>query len=230
MHPDLNHKIGAGPRQRLQAFSRLMADLQETADSGKVEQVLDDLLERTGYADWVLSQAKNEAQGRKRQLLITELFDWIRNILNKNKCETLGDVLNHLALMNTLEKDEEENLSGRVQLMTLHAAKGLEFPFVYLVGMEEGVLPHQNSIDEESVEEERRLAYVGITRAKAELVISYAQQRIRFGEALNPEPSRFLSELPEDCIYWEGKSEMNESERKEMNTDIMADIEAMLAG
>lgn len=230
MHPALNHKIGAAPRQRIQVFSRLMRDLKQTADSGNVEQVLDDLLERTAYSDWTLEQAKNEDQGRKRQLLIVELFDWIRNILKKGTKHTLGDVLNHLALMNTLEKDEDDQLSGRVQLMTLHAAKGLEFPFVYLVGMEEGVLPHQNSIDEDSIEEERRLAYVGITRAKAELTISYSLQRNRFGETSTTEPSRFLKELPEDCIYWEGKSEMPEEERQEMNNDIMADIEAMLAG
>jgi len=205
----------------------LIRNLQSTADDGHVNQMLDDLIERTGYADWVLSQAKDEIQGRKRQQLVTELLDWIRSLL-KRHCSTLGDVLSHLALMNTLEKDEEDKTKGKVQLMTLHAAKGLEFPFVYLVGMEEGILPHQNSIDEGSIEEERRLAYVGITRAKAELTLSYALNRVKYGEKIRPEPSRFLSELPDECIYWEGKTKMSEQETQEMNDKIMASIAAML--
>ncbi|RRD39322.1 3'-5' exonuclease, partial [Tessaracoccus sp. OH4464_COT-324] len=97
-----------------------------------------------------------------------------------------------------LERNESDEESDQVQLMTLHASKGLEFPHVFLVGMEENILPHQTSIEEDNVEEERRLAYVGITRAQKSLTFSLCKERKQFGEFLKPEPSRFLSELPQD--------------------------------
>ncbi len=94
-----------------------------------------------------------------------------------------------------MERGESDEELDQVQLMTLHASKGLEFPYVYLVGMEEGLLPHQSSIDEDNVDEERRLAYVGITRAQKELTFTLCKERRQYGELVRPEPSRFLLEL-----------------------------------
>ena len=114
-------------------------------------------------------------------------------------------------------------------LMTLHAAKGLEFPSVFLVGMEEGLLPHQSSIEEENIEEERRLAYVGLTRAQARLIITTAQRRRRGGELVRCEPSRFLQELPQDDLQWEGRGvKMSEEERQQRGQASIAGLRALL--
>jgi ATP-dependent DNA helicase Rep len=112
-----------------------------------------------------------------------------------------------LILIDMLDRQEEEDDSNRVQLMTLHASKGLEFPHVYLMGMEEELLPHRNSIESGDIEEERRLAYVGITRAKKTLTMTLARQRKQFGELLDCTPSRFLDELPPEDLSIEGGAE-----------------------
>ena len=118
---------------------------------------------------------------------------------------TLAEVVSKLTLRDMMERNEEEEEADQVQLMTLHSSKGLEFPYVYMVGMEEGFLPHSVSVEEDMVDEERRLAYVGITRAQKELTFTLARERRQYGETVRPEPSRFLYELPQDDLEWELK-------------------------
>jgi ATP-dependent DNA helicase Rep len=113
--------------------------------------------------------------------------------------------------------------------MTLHASKGLEFPHVYLMGMEEGLLPHQSAIDEGNIEEERRLTYVGITRAEKTLHIIVAEKRQRYGELLQTSPSRFLEELPQEDLDWEiNHSPLSDDQKREKGQDRLARLRLQL--
>ncbi|MDP5207831.1 ATP-binding domain-containing protein, partial [Alishewanella sp. SMS9] len=127
----------------------------------------------------------------------------------------LSEVVSKLCLRDMLERQEQEDNADQVQLLTLHASKGLEFPYVFMVGMEEGILPHQSCIDEDNVEEERRLAYVGITRAQRELIFTYARERRQYGEVIRPEPSRFLTELPQDDLEWQQPNQPKTAEQRQ---------------
>src|SRR5690606_12109066 len=127
----------------------------------------------------------------------------------------LKEAINKLILRDLLEQQEEEEVSNRVQLMTLHAAKGLEFPHVFIMGMEEELLPHRNSIESGDIEEERRLAYVGITRAQRALTFTLARKRKQFGETIVTTPSRFLDELPQDQLRWEGRGDASPEQKQQ---------------
>jgi ATP-dependent DNA helicase Rep len=130
--------------------------------------------------------------------------------------------------MDVLERQDEESGGDRVHLMTLHAAKGLEFPHVFLVGMEEDLLPHRTSIEEDTIEEERRLAYVGITRAQRSLTLSLARRRKRYGELVVTEPSRFLAELPQDALQWDHQREDDPELRKARGMAHLANLRSIL--
>ena len=138
------------------------------------------------------------------------------------------EILSHLTLISILENDSEQKDHNAVTLMTLHSAKGLEFPNVFLVSMEEDILPHKNSIDNDTVEEERRLFYVGITRARQKLALTYCRQRKRYGEWESCTPSRFLDELPEENIIWRRPGETSSKEQKEQVSSMFSDLQAML--
>ena len=112
--------------------------------------------------------------------------------------------------------------------MTLHAAKGLEFPHVFMIGLEEGILPHQNSIDDGMIEEERRLCYVGITRAQRTLTMSYCAKRKSFGEFTSCEPSRFLAELPQEDLEWEGRGDNDPAQNQKRGGETLASLRDIL--
>jgi ATP-dependent DNA helicase Rep len=117
-------------------------------------------------------------------------------------------------LRDVLDRQDDEDSADQIHLMTLHAAKGLEFPHVFLVGMEEDLLPHRVSIDEDSIDEERRLAYVGITRARRSLTFTLARRRKRYGKWVASAPSRFLDEVPPEHIVWECHNRARSPEEK----------------
>jgi ATP-dependent DNA helicase Rep len=134
-----------------------------------------------------------------------------------------------LTLRDMMERGEDAADADQVQLMTLHASKGLEFPYVFIVGMEEGLLPHQSSIDEDNIDEERRLAYVGITRAMQQLYFTISRERRQYGEFIEPTPSRFLYELPTDDLEWEWQKQADTQEvRKEKALKGIAALRSVL--
>ncbi len=196
----LAEHLGERGRERLGAFAELVGGFARRAAADPVAAVRA-LAEAIDYPGWLRENASSRAVADRRMENVNDLFDWL-GALNKGQLQemTLDQMVRHLTLMDVLDRQEEEGGGDRVHLMTLHAAKGLEFPLVFLVGMEEELLPHRTSIEEDSIEEERRLAYVGITRARRALTFTYARRRKLFGELVHTEPSRFLAELPDDAL------------------------------
>ncbi|WP_416148769.1 DNA helicase PcrA [Salipaludibacillus sp. HK11] len=173
-----------------------------------VMELVEELLEKTGYRDMLKNDNSLEAEGRLEN--INEFLTVAKEFEDVNEDKTLIAFLTDLALIADIDKveDENEEASEKILLMTLHSAKGLEFPLVFLIGLEEGIFPHSRSLTEEvEMEEERRLAYVGITRAEQLLYMSRARMRTLYGKTnINP-PSRFLSEVPEELIEAIGSSQ-----------------------
>ncbi|HEA54168.1 DNA helicase Rep [Marinobacter antarcticus] len=165
------------------------------------------------YEEWLHQNSGTPKQAERRMQNIWYLVDSIQRMLDDGKgtADELGieDAITKLILRDMMEQREEEDDSDKVQLLTLHASKGLEFPHVFILGLEEEILPHRSSIEEGNIEEERRLMYVGITRAKETLTLTYAAQRRQYGEKIETIPSRFLDELPEGDVRWEGTGDLD---------------------
>jgi ATP-dependent DNA helicase Rep len=203
----LAEHLGERQRERLQAFAGLLNRFARRAELDPVAAVRA-LTEAIDYPGWLRENASSQAVADRRMENANDLIDWL-GALNKGELQekTLGEMVSHLTLMDVLDRQDEETGGDRVHLMTLHAAKGLEFPQVFLVGMEEELLPHRTSIEEDTIEEERRLAYVGITRARRTLTFTLARRRKRYGELAQTEPSRFLAELPPDALEHDDQRE-----------------------
>jgi ATP-dependent DNA helicase Rep len=227
-HLALAERIADKPRAALQSFKHWLEKIKHRLSSEPVVDVLREMVEDSGYEAFIYEQCDTPVKAQKRMDNVWELIDWIGRLLTKNPEQSLVDVINKLVLIDILEQAEDVD-EDSVQLMTLHASKGLEFPYVYLVGMEEDLLPHRVSIDNDQIEEERRLAYVGITRAQRGLCITLAKQRRRAGEMQDCQPSRFLDELPEDSLEWYGKSgERNEEQSKALAKSHLAGLKSLL--
>ncbi len=215
---------------KLQNFTNWITLLSDNAERGNPVAVAKDMVKEIGYQNWLEEQSSDLKIAEKRMENVYELLDWLERLYQDEKGETLGELVAHMSLMDILERNKEEAQADAVSLMTLHAAKGLEFPYVFMVGVEEETLPHRTSIMEDNLEEERRLAYVGITRAQKELFITYAKNRRRYGEDIECEPSRFLHELPEDEIEWQGGGrKVDEATAKQRGRDHLAALKDMLA-
>jgi ATP-dependent DNA helicase Rep len=152
------------------------------------------------------------------------LLDGLNRVMSEDQVD-LDEAISRLVLRDLMEQqDEEEKGPDSVQLMTMHASKGLEFPHVYIIGMEENLLPHRASVEDGNIEEERRLAYVGITRAQQTLAMTMASKRRQFGETISCEPSRFIDELPQDDLQWQGGGADTEEANEERGQETLAGL------
>ena len=175
------------------------------------------MINQIGYEQFLKEDSKSKESADRKIKNVYELIEWLKRIADKHSHaehgnegrKPLAEIVAKIMLMDIMERNQEAEISDQVSLMTLHAAKGLEFPHVFLIGIEENILPHQNSIDSDNIEEERRLAYVGITRAQRTCTFSYCTHRKRYGEISECEPSRFLNELPADDLEWINKKQLN---------------------
>ncbi len=226
------HGALPGPAvERLQRFARWVVEAGDRVARGDAApEFVEAMVDELNYREWLRDTAKDPRQADRAIENVDELLKWLRALARRDATRSVSEVLAHLSLMDMLDRQEDEQDADAVTLMTLHAAKGLEFPHVYLVGMEEDLLPHRNSQDPAGLEEERRLAYVGITRAMRSLVLSYARKRTRYGEINACEPSRFLEELPEDGLIWDGRrSGLSEEEQQAHGRDTLDGLRRMLS-
>ncbi len=188
----------------LRAFSNWLTQMVEEARTEEPAALTRELVKTLRYDEWLRDTCNDTRIAERRMENVKELVGWISRLARQEGEGTvLAELVAKLALAGMLDKESEDNPGDQVSLMTLHAAKGLEFPHVFIIGMEEGLLPHHQSLDDDSVEEERRLAYVGITRAQKSLTFSFATHRRRGGEIVERLPSRFLEEIPTEEIHWE---------------------------
>jgi len=204
----------------LQGFTEWFASLITLSEREPIDAVRD-LIRGIDYESWLYESSASTKAAEMRMKNVNTLFQWMTEMLSGSELDepmTLTQVVTRFTLRDMMERGESEEELDQVQLMTLHASKGLEFPYVYLVGMEEGLLPHQSSIDENNIEEERRLAYVGITRAQKELTFTLCRERRQYGEVNRPEPSRFLLELPQDDLQYEEQKKAMSSEQRMANS------------
>ncbi len=189
--------------QRLRGFAQWSARWRDNVTlSASLVDSIQALLEDIDYISWLREVSSDARAGERRWQYVQELLDWMRRLETDadKPVRSLSQLLQHFRLVDMLDRQDDDSSRDEVQLMTLHAAKGLEFPQVFLVGCEEGLLPHQNAIEEDNIEEERRLAYVGITRGQRNVTCTYAKRRFRYGETQRTTPSRFLDELPEQAL------------------------------
>ena len=208
-------------RQHLQAFMDMFGSYRAKAETAEAGELINSLLEEIGYENHLMQNEEGKA-GEIKWRNVGELVSWFAR-KEEGDGKNIIELAQTVALMRLLDRKDEEEADA-VSLSTLHAAKGLEYPYVFLVGCEEGVLPHNDSIEEGNVEEERRLMYVGITRAKRQLTLTHCVKRKKQGTWQFPEPSRFIDEMPQEDIKILGRKGGEPIVSKEEGRRNLADI------
>ena len=231
-HAGLKTAVGARAYNTLMDFGEFIERYTRLLDQNPEPMPLvRQMIAETGYIDYVKEDAKTPQQEKNRLDNIEMLYQMITRLIANSEDDedkTIDAVIRKMVLLDMLEQQQEEENTNKVNLMTLHAAKGLEFRFVYIMGVEEEILPHRNSIASDTIEEERRLMYVGITRAKEELTLSMASKR-RVGKDYKPTtPSRFLDEIPIEHLHYPNSKRQPAQDPKQVAQNYLANLQALL--
>ncbi|MFC2991824.1 DNA helicase Rep [Halomonas tibetensis] len=230
--------------ERLGRFTHFIDGVRRRMDQGDAIAAIRDMLGEMDYEAWLYQNASAPTIAERRMANVWILIDQLEKSMQadpeeaspeestaseETETDSVEAAISRLVLRDILEQQAEEDDSDRVQLLTMHASKGLEFPHVYLMGLEEELLPHRNAIEAGTVEEERRLAYVGITRARRTLTLTLARQRKAYGELMDCAASRFLDELPQEDLEWEGRPDREDPEKKQARgKDAIAGLRSLL--
>lgn len=206
--------------KRLRQFTSWLERVNHRCETGDGMAAVREMVSDIDYEAWLHQNSSSSAVAERRMANVFILLDSLQSTIDKadDGDDDIQAAVAKLVLRDLLDRQQEEDESDKVQLMTLHASKGLEFPHVYIIGLEEELLPHRNSIEDDNIEEERRLFYVGITRAQRTLALTFCGKRKQYGEMLDCAPSRFLDEMPFEDLAWEGEEkdvELNQSRGKE---------------
>ncbi|HSP58271.1 MAG TPA: DNA helicase Rep [Halomonas sp.] len=230
--------------ERLGRFTHFIDGVRKRMDQGDAISAIREMMRDMDYEAWLHQNASAPTIAERRMANVWTLIDQLEKSMqaapedvspddsaasDETETDDVQSAISRLVLRDILEQQAEEDDSDRVQLLTMHASKGLEFPHVYLMGLEEELLPHRNAVEAGTVEEERRLAYVGITRARQTLTLTLARQRKAYGELMDCAPSRFLDELPEADLDWEGRADKENPEKKQARgQDAIAGLRSLL--
>lgn len=227
----LSQKLTDKSVHRLQLFHDWVIRTADCIDRGDNFSIIEDVIKHIDYEQYLKEDSKSKESAERKIKNVYELIEWLKRIADKETDgqKPLAEIVAKIMLMDIMDRNQEAEISDQVSLMTLHAAKGLEFPHVFLIGIEENILPHQNSIDNDNIEEERRLTYVGITRAQRTCTFSYCTHRKRYGEISECEPSRFLNELPIEDLEWINKKQLTPEVIKERGKANLTNLKTMLS-
>jgi ATP-dependent DNA helicase Rep len=232
----LTATMPANNLERLKRFKHWVQNINRNVYNGKPIEAINEMLDDIEYLDWLKANASSDHVAHKRWDNVQFLLKQLAQVLKNDETETdeekgdtkIENAISKLILRDLLDREKEESADDKVQLMTLHAAKGLEFLHVFMVGMEEDILPHKNSVEGGAIEEERRLAYVGITRAQRTLTMTSARQRTQFGDTSPTTPSRFVDELPEDdLVRIGGGVEISKEENQAKGEESLAALKSL---
>jgi ATP-dependent DNA helicase Rep len=232
----LTATMPANSLERLKRFKHWVQNINRNVYNGKPIEAINEMLDDIEYLDWLKQNASSDHVAHKRWDNVQFLLKQLAQVLKNDETDTdeekgdskIENAISKLILRDLLDREKEESADDKVQLMTLHAAKGLEFLHVFMVGMEEDILPHKNSVEGGAIEEERRLAYVGITRAQRTLTMTSARQRTQFGDTSPTTPSRFVDELPEDdLVRIGGGVEISKEENQAKGEESLAALKSL---